>query len=203
MDDLSAYMARASPLCEVDWGSDDEVWLHPGPPPARPPPFPPLDPPASARGQSPPVRRDRRLALFYSALVPVVPLEHSWWRNATRPGYVEIRGARLERRRVVHVGTETAQGVETRPHPIPAAFQHANRIRRCRAETRHVQAQSDFATTAGQLPTGRLLSAQCCDDPRVHSRRPYVTASQRHTVLAVVHATLPKPLTYTNAGLTY
>ena len=47
-------MARASPLCAIDWGSDDEVWLHPNPPPAMPPPIPPPDPPARARGQSRP-----------------------------------------------------------------------------------------------------------------------------------------------------
>ena len=42
-------MARASPLCEVDWGSDDEVWLRPGPPPALPPPVAPVPPTRSAR----------------------------------------------------------------------------------------------------------------------------------------------------------
>ena len=31
-------MARALPLCAIDWGSDDEVWLHPNTPPALPPP---------------------------------------------------------------------------------------------------------------------------------------------------------------------
>ena len=39
-------MARASPFCAIDWGSDDEVWLHPAPAPACPPPTP-RDLPAS------------------------------------------------------------------------------------------------------------------------------------------------------------
>ena len=42
-------MARASPFCAIDWGSNDEVWLHPAPPPACPPPVAPTPPTRSAR----------------------------------------------------------------------------------------------------------------------------------------------------------
>ena len=46
---LCSAQARASPFCAIDRGSDDEVWLHPAPPPACPPPVAPRPPTRSAR----------------------------------------------------------------------------------------------------------------------------------------------------------
>ena len=44
-----SHMARASPFCAIDWGSDVEVRLHLDPPPACPPIVAPTPPTRSAR----------------------------------------------------------------------------------------------------------------------------------------------------------
>ena len=64
-------MARASPFCALDWGFDDEVWLHPDAPPACPPLValnPPSDPPARARGQRPAVMARSTTSPFFKSL---------------------------------------------------------------------------------------------------------------------------------------